>query len=199
MRRARQFTILGILIGSAIALVAWSQEWFSFSVSEGVVPTRLAVSGIQANGSVSAISFGLVAAAIVMLIASSLWRYLVTVIALALGASGLVLTGNAASDPLVASMGTLSLATGVANADSVGLLVVSSTVSVWPAVTIAGFSIALAAATFGLATIWTWPRASRRFNRPETSEYSARAAATNYNDGEAWDVLSHGTDPTQSH
>jgi uncharacterized membrane protein (TIGR02234 family) len=196
MRRARSTTILAVISAAVVVLVAMSQPWFRIQISEGVGRSVIDVSGTDASGVIAALSFGLLASAGVLLITSVIWRYFSLTVAALLGVAGVSVVMSTLASPLNASQAVLSNVTGVSDMDSLQSQTVSVLLTLWPTVATTGFAIAILASVLGLATAWNWRSASSRFNRPEKSE--ARAAADSRIDGsgEAWDRLSHGTDPT---
>ncbi|MCX6494946.1 MAG: Trp biosynthesis-associated membrane protein [Actinobacteria bacterium] len=198
MRRAKSIAILGILIGTGLSLVGWSQEWFAFQISEVAGSGSVVVSGIDAAGAVSAISLGLFATVAVLSLAQALWRAIFLLVSLALSVVGAAMVVEAILNPIPSSVGPLSLASGVVNVETLDALVTSEQASAWTIVATVGFGIVVVASLWGLLTMRSWPLASRRFNRPETLQSKNRQATDAYAQDEAWDSFTQGGDPTRT-
>jgi hypothetical protein len=198
MRRAKTLAILGILIGTGLSLVGWSQEWFAFQISEVAGSGSVVVSGIDAAGAVSAMSLGLFATVAVLGLAQSFWRAIFLLVSLALSVAGAAMVVEAIISPIASSVGPLSLASGVANEDTLNVLVTSEQSSAWPIIAIVGFGCVMVSSLWGLLTMRSWTQASRRFNRPETLQSQNRQATDTYAEGEAWDSFTQGGDPTRT-
>jgi hypothetical protein len=198
MRRAKSLAILGILMGTALSLVGWSQEWFTFEISEVAGTGSVVVSGIDAAGAVSAISLGLFATAAVLGLAQALWRAIFLLVSLALSVVGAAMVVEAIVNPIPSSVGPLSLASGVVNVETLDALVTSEQASAWTIVAIVGFGIVVVASLWGLLTMRSWPKASRRFSRPETLQSQNRQTTNAYAEEDAWDSFTQGGDPTRT-
>ncbi len=198
MRRAKSIAILGILIGTGLSLVGWSQEWFAFQITEVAGSGSVVVSGIDAAGAVSAISLGLFATAAVLGLAQGVWRAIFLLVSLALSVAGAAMVVEAILNPIPSSVGPLSLASGVVNVETLDALVTSEQSSAWTIVAILGFGIVVVASLWGLLTMRSWPKASRRFSRPETLQSQNLAATEAYAQDEAWDSFTQGGDPTRT-
>jgi hypothetical protein len=198
MRRAKSLAILGILSGTGLSLVGWSQEWFTFEISEVAGTGSVVVSGIDAAGAVSAISLGLFATATVLGLAQALWRAIFLLVSLALSVVGAAMVVEAIVNPIPSSVGPLSLASGVVNVETLDALVTSEQASAWTIVAIVGFGIVVVASLWGLLTMRSWPKASRRFSRPETLQSQNRQTTNAYAEEDAWDSFTQGGDPTRT-
>jgi uncharacterized membrane protein (TIGR02234 family) len=198
MRRAKSIAILGILIGTGLSLVGWSQEWFTFEITEVAGSGSVVVSGIDAAGAVSAISLGLFATVAVLGLAQSFWRAIFLLVSLALSVVGAAMVVEVINSPVASSVGSLSLASGVANEETLNALVTSEQSSAWPIIAIVGFCCVVVSSLWGLLTMRSWPRASGRFSRPETLQSQNRQATDAYAQDEAWDSFTQGGDPTRT-
>lgn len=198
MRRAKSLAILGILLGTGLSLVGWSQEWFTFEISEVAGSGSVVVSGIDAAGAVSAMSLGLFATVAVLGLAQTFWRAIFLLVSLALSVAGAAIVVEANVNPIASSVGALSLASGVANEETLNALVTSEQSSAWPTISVLGFAIVVVASLWGLLTMRSWPKASRRFNRPETLQSQNRQTTNAYAEDEAWDSFTQGGDPTRT-
>jgi hypothetical protein len=101
-------------------------------------------------------------------------------------------------NPIPSSVGPLSLASGVVNVETLDALVTSEQASAWTIVAIVGFGIVVVASLWGLLTMRSWPKASRRFSRPETLQSQNRQTTNAYAEEDAWDSFTQGGDPTRT-
>jgi uncharacterized membrane protein (TIGR02234 family) len=204
-RRAKYLTILGFVIGSGLALLASTQPWFSVVLTAAGAHTgALVVQGSAAAPALTALSLAGLALAAALAIAGPVFRIVLAVLGFLLGASVLISSFTALSDPVQAASSAITSATGVSGDASVARLVERVDTQVWPAIAIAGGIILVLAGAAVVITSRLWPGASKRyearfedhtgataaevFAEPDASAddaEAARAAAENGEEGEA--------------
>lgn len=226
-RRAKYLTILVVVIGSGLVLLASTQPWFSVVLTAaGGHAGALVVQGSAAAPALTALALAGLALAAALAIAGPVFRIVLSVLGLLLGASVLISAFTAVGDPAQAASSAITSATGVSGDASVARLVERVDTQLWPAIAIAGGIVLLLASAAVMVTGRLWPGASKRYETrfddqngaAETAQADAsddaeaRAAAENGEEGAAnapakplerdrsidsWDELSRGEDPTR--
>ena len=193
--------ILGLIAGSGVALLAWSQAWFTVRLVDGQATaggaTSLEVGGAVASPALAALALAGLALAGALAIAGPVIRVVLGLLAVLLGGSVVLASWMPLGDPVAAVSPAVADATGVAGAEPTAELVAATTASAWPFAAIAGGLLIAAAGVVVLVTGRAWAT-SRRYGG------GARLAA----DGtrtelppsdravDDWDGLSRGDDPT---
>ena len=185
-KRLRLSLIVGEIALSGAILLAWTQQWFSVLLATG---QQLSVAGDVAAPALSALVLAALVLAGALALAGPVFRVVLGTLETAIG--GLVITSAviAWGDPLAASAGTISNATGVGGDDSLAALVSAVVVSAWPVATLV---LGLLLATLGLAVLVTsrrWPTSSRKYSATRMENVDGTAV-------DDWDALSDGRDPT---
>jgi hypothetical protein len=191
-RRLKLTTILVGILLAGLALLSWTQSWFHVVVESpqgGDLP--LDVAGDVAGAPLSALSLASLALFGALTIAGRVFRIVLGLLQVALGASVVVTTSTALADPVRASGSAVTTATGVDGTDSIRAIVTSVEPTAWPWL---GLVAGVLAALLGVATVLSsgaWPRATRKYSatRLVVADPGADPAA-------AWDALSGGGDPT---
>lgn len=191
-RRLKLTTILLGIVLAGLALLSWTQDWFHVVVASpqgGNVP--LDVAGDVAGAPLSALALASLALFGALTIAGRIFRVVLGLLQVALGASVVVTTATAVADPVRASGSAVTTATGVDGTDSIRAIVSSVEPTAWPWL---GLVAGVLAALLGLATVvlsGAWPEATRKYSatRLVAADPTADPAA-------AWDSLSGGDDPT---
>jgi hypothetical protein len=192
-KRAKYSLMLGTLALAGLTLIAWTQQWLTVTLTEpGHDP--LPVDGSIAAPALAALSLAALALAAALAIAGIGFRYLLGVLQLLLGASISLSAILVFSNPVGAAEPAVTDATGIAGASSVASIVDSTSLSAWPALTLA-FGVLIAAAGIGiLVTARVWPRSSKKYSavrmEPVASDEMPDAV-------DSWDELSRGDDPTR--
>jgi hypothetical protein len=183
----RRIKLLVIAAGAAfggLTLIAWTQPWFTLVLKSG---QQLSVAGQVAAPALSALGLASLALAAALSIAGWIFRVVLGVVQVLIG---VLVTGSAIaalSDPIAASVPTVTAAVGESGASAVAALVASISITAWPYLTVA---LGVLAASVGLALLAT----TRRWPGP-TKKYEAGPAETATPAG-TWDALSEGRDPT---
>jgi hypothetical protein len=191
-RRLKLATILLGIVLAGLALLSWTQDWFHVVVASpqgGDLP--LDVAGDVAGAPLSALALASLALFGALTIAGRVFRVVLGLLQVALGASVVVTTATAVADPVRASGSAVTTATGVDGTDSIRAIVSSVEPTAWPWL---GLVAGVLAALLGLATVvlsGAWPEATRKYS-------ATRLVAADPTDdpAAAWDSLSGGDDPT---
>jgi len=191
-RRLKLTTILLGIVLAGLALLSWTQDWFHVVVASpqgGDLP--LDVAGDVAGAPLSALALASLALFGALTIAGRVFRVVLGLLQVVLGASVVLTTATAVADPVRASGSAVTTATGVDGTDSIRAIVSSVEPTAWPWL---GLVAGVLAAVLGLATVLlsgAWPEATRKYSatRLVSADPTADPAA-------AWDSLSGGDDPT---
>jgi hypothetical protein len=186
--RRKAYSLIAIVILSALVFTTWSQSWFTMTVQQKPFVVAGSVSG-SALAPVALASLALVAA---LAIAGRFFRVVLAVLLALLGVCVVVVAAFAIAHPVVSATAAITKATGVAGDASVAKLVTGISMTAWPVVAIV---VGVLLALLGLAiapTAASWPESGRKYTR------SRMASA---DDGvldpvREWDALSEGDDPT---
>jgi len=197
MINSKRNVVLGISAGALIALSGWTQVWFVFSASEGVALSDVTVSGTEIRPLVSALAFGSLAAVGALLLAGPRARIFILVATVIIGTSGLVSVFTATASPVGAAISSLSSVLGVVDVSAVTQAVTRTSLTAWIWATAFGFALLTAAAASGVVSSRRWTQPTDRFNRPEIEANSADVRSSQIADGDSWDSLSRGEDPTR--
>jgi uncharacterized membrane protein (TIGR02234 family) len=192
-RRGRSISVSAFLLGGAIGIISSTQTWLTVQRADAgadilvpgasalplLAPLSLAVLALGAalaiTGRVLRIVFGVLAAAVSLLLGWSTLQLLVT-------------------DPVDAVASTVTEITGLAGDGAMDGVIAAIVPSAWPAIALAGWAILLLGALTVLVTGGGWKSGGRRYR----TDAAARAASAGPVDAvDSWDDLSRGTDPTR--
>ena len=207
-RKFKSYSLFAAFVLSAVILIGWSQTWFFLEVT---FPTEnsegLAVSGQKAAPGLSA--FGLAGFAITAALALSsvVIRRILGVLLLGLGVAVVLMSISAWSDPVLAAASQLTALSAISDIETLRTFVISSSATVWPGITAVAGILLVPAGIIIVFTAGKWGTGSRKFDRvgPSGSDSGQakppqRAPDENKDVSsvniDAWDSLSHGTDPT---
>ncbi|QIK64489.1 Trp biosynthesis-associated membrane protein [Leucobacter viscericola] len=189
--RAKPLILLGIAATGAASLLAGSQTWVSFML-EGVHKVET-VPGQDINPALTPLALALVAAALALTIAGTVFRRVLGVLVALLGAGSAALTWSALASPLSAISGKVTELTGITGSASASAIVWSE-VSPWGYVTLV---LGIVAALLGIAVVvWggRWGTAGRKYDAERKRQDPKSEGPDRISD---WDSLSEGDDPTQ--
>lgn len=192
--------ILGILAGSGLGLLAWSQTWFAVTLVEGAAAggaEMLEVGGATASPAIAALALAGLALAGALAIAGPLIRIVLGLLAAVLGGCLVLAASLSLGNPVAAVSGAIAEATGVAGADPTADLVASIATSAWPWVAIVGGVLVVLAGLLVVATGRAWPTSRRYGGGVRMAAEGARPGATSDRAVDDWDGLSRGDDPTE--
>ena len=207
-RKFKSYSLFAAFVLSAVILIGWSQTWFFLEVT---FPTEnsegLAVSGQIATPGLSA--FGLAGFAITAALALSsvVIRRILGVLLFGLGVAVVLMSISAWSDPVLAAASQLTALSAISDIETLRTFVISSSATVWPGITAVAGILLVPAGIIIVFTAGKWGTGSRKFDRvgPSGSDSGQakppqRAPDENKDVSsvniDAWDSLSHGTDPT---
>jgi uncharacterized membrane protein (TIGR02234 family) len=163
-RRLKLVTILTGVLLAGVGLLTWTQPWFRVVVeSPQGGRLDLTAAGDVAGSPVSALSLAALALVGALTIAGRVFRVVLGLVQVALGAGVAVTAATALADPVRASGSAVTDATGVDGQDSLRALVSATEATPWPwAALVAG----VLAALLGVAIVLTsgsWPQAGRKY------------------------------------
>jgi uncharacterized membrane protein (TIGR02234 family) len=221
-RRVKYSTMLLLVVGSGLALLAATQPWFTIRLTDTAEhSTTVTVAGSVAAPALTALALAGLALTAALAIAGPVFRIVLALLGVLLGVSVLVSAITALSDAVRASASAITTATGVAGDASIRHLVHTVETAFWPwLAVVAGVLIVLASAAVVVFSR-VWPGPSRKYQtrfagedgRP-AEEVVAEAAADTADDAspdagaqpgtldrdtaiDSWDDLTRGDDPTR--
>ncbi|HEU4757600.1 MAG TPA: Trp biosynthesis-associated membrane protein [Agromyces sp.] len=198
-QRMKLPAIVGILAGSGLALLAWSQTWFAVHLVEGAAAggaTTLEVGGAVASPAVAALALAGLALAGALAIAGPLIRIVLGLLAAVLGGCLVLAASVSLADPVAAVSGAIAEATGVAGAQPTAELVASVDQTAWPFAAIAAGVLVALAGVLVVVTGRAWPTSRRYGGGVRLAADGSREVAPSDRAVDDWDGLSRGDDPT---
>jgi hypothetical protein len=186
---ARSFRLAVILLGigaGLLALLSWTQPWFTLTLVDG---QELEVAGQSAAPALSALALASLALSAALTIAGRVIRILLGVVETGIGVLLLIVVLAAVFAPVAASRQVVTDATAVSGPDSIAALVVAVATTPWPWL---GLAAGLCAVIAGLGVVFgvsRWPAATRKYDTTTTDTRDDSTVG-------AWDALSGGNDPT---
>ncbi len=193
--RIKLLVVVAVLLGSALALLAWTQTWVAttiFSHSGGA--QQLDIDGATAAPALTALALAGLALGGALTIAGPIIRVVLGVLEVLLGVSVGIAAFGAVSDPTNASSAAITAATGVAGTHA-GDGVVSTSLTPWPYLAIFAAAIMVAAGIAVLVTSSRWPGASQRYRASRLEPVSGADGATGGTTGGTTGGAAHGTAP----
>lgn len=207
-RKFKSYSLFAAFVLSAIVLIGWSQTWFFLEVT---FPTEnsegLAVSGQIAAPGLSA--FGLAGFAITAALALSsiVIRRILGVLLLGLGIAVVLISISAWSDPVLSAVPQLTALSAISDIETLRTFVISSATTAWPGITAVAGILLVPVGIIIVFTAGKWGTGSRKFERVDKNTDSTAKKAVEKSEVQsisdvssvnidAWDSLSHGTDPT---
>jgi hypothetical protein len=182
LARGRTVASVLLLLAAALGLLSATQPWASVVLVDG---RTLAATGQQLAGALTVMALACAVLALVLPLAGRVWRIVLGLLALALGAGLIAHVSTAqagigrALDVLVADATGIS---GSAQAAEVASLVADG----WQGAGLAAGAAAALAGAWVLATGHRWPARAKRAARYERT-----------GSGLAWDAMDDGEDPTR--
>jgi uncharacterized membrane protein (TIGR02234 family) len=191
--RIRLLLVCAALLIGALALVAWTQPWFSLTLTSG---GRITVTGQTADPALSGLALASLALAAALTIARRVLRVVLGVILALLGGALTAVTVPVLAAPVAAAASSITATTGVSGRASIEALVSSVATSGWPYAAVA-FGVSLTAVgLIVVATAKRWPGASRKYDVGPPRGTGSRNTETNQSPVGTWDALTSGADPT---
>jgi len=201
-RRFRSLSVLAILIGGGVALIASTQTWLDVTL-RGTTGGPLPVPGASALPLLAPLSLAALALGLALSIIGVVLRYAFGILAVAIGV--VLATGAiriAVDTPVDAVATPVTETTGLAGLEAIRALVEDITATPWPALTAVAAVAVVAGGVLTVATAHRWSGAGRRYrtDAPATGATPASAGAAGgsrpHDAIDSWDDLSRGDDPT---
>ena len=187
-RRLKSSALVAGIALSGLVLLAFTQEWFSDTVTEG--PT-LSVAGDVAAPALATLALSGLVLAGALAIAGPFFRVVLGVLQSLLGATILLSAVLALAAPAEASASVVTDATGVAGEEAATTLVASLTVGLWGYVGAVAGALLVVLGILIVVTSRRWPSAGRKYGATRVEATDAEG-----NPVDTWDALSDGHDPT---
>lgn len=163
-RRLKSYTIIAVIVWSALVFLAWSQPWFTLDAqgrSSDIV--RVTVQGAAAAPALSALALAGLALSAALAIAGRVIRVILGVLELVLGVSIMLSSVSAVADPVQAGQSAITTATGVAGTSSISQIATTAGSELWPYLAIvAGVLMALTGILIVLS-VRRWPESGRKY------------------------------------
>ncbi len=195
IRSARPLAVVAILAAGALGVVSSTQTWLTVALYAW--HDELAVAGATAVPVMAPLSLAVLALGLALPIVGRVLRYVFAIVAIAIAVVLGVLAGQVAFAPSVAHVASaVTEATGITGTEPVAQLVAGIGVTVWPALTLSGTLVLLAAGALTVATAHAWPGSGRRYRTDLQAVASAPTASRPHDAIDDWDDLSRGSDPT---
>ncbi len=186
MNRDRAIAVLVVVVlGGGVILVS-TRDWATIALAG---ERALTVTGQQASPGVAPVGVVLLALAAALAIGGSVAARVLGALLVVLAAALAALTAPMLADPVGASRGAITQASGVAGS-GVRDLAGAAAVTPWPGV---GLGLAVLIAVAGVLVIARasrWRRTSRRYSSPTGRVVDPTDPV------DAWDALTGGADPT---
>ncbi|BDV30561.1 Trp biosynthesis-associated membrane protein [Microbacterium terricola] len=195
--RARSLAVIALVAVGALGVISSTQTWLTVTLSDGA-QHELTVPGASAIPVLAPLSLAVLALGAALSIVGRVLAHVFGALAVVLGGVLAVLTWQVAfQQPIGAVTSVVTEATGIAGADAVGELVAGIVPTPWPAVTLVGWVVLVAAGVLIVATAHRWRRGGRRYRTDAPAEAPAAASGSRPHDAiDDWDDLSRGDDPT---
>ncbi|WP_181028545.1 Trp biosynthesis-associated membrane protein [Pseudoclavibacter sp. RFBA6] len=212
-KRNKRTALMSIVVGAGLAILAWSQVWFSFDLALGPESYGGEVRGDVAAPAVMALALAALAVLAALALAGVVFRYVLGGLLTLVGAVLVLQSFVAVGNPAPAIAPEVTAASGLAGEQTIADAVASGTVTVtfWPWLAVVAGAILMLAGLFAITTARRWPTGGRRFTTTSLEPVDAvaggedepdTAPATAPTDSdrrvEQWDALSHGDDPTDT-
>lgn len=207
-RKFKTYSLLSSFVLSALILIGWSQTWFLLEVTFTIENSDgLEVSGQIAAPGLSAFGLAGFAVTAALALSSILFRRILGVLLIILGSAVVSVSISAWSEPVISSASLLTSLSAISDVDTLRTFVISSRATAWPGMTAVAGMLLVPVGIVIVFTAGKWGTGSRKFDRvPKTREEGAQKAPTqsvtpvnsdvSSTNIDAWDSLSHGTDPT---
>lgn len=192
--RSKLLLLTGVALAGGIALYAATQIWVTVSLVIGAAATdSLGVTGQQVNQSLSPVAIAVLAAALALTIAGKVFRRILGVLIMLLGAGIAAIAFGALREPEAAIAGRLAEATGIEGAAQAGMIADVSTSFIVLLTAIAGVLLVLLGVLV-LVFAGRWKAAGRKYESD-----SPRTARNNDEPDriDDWETQNDGFDPSE--
>lgn len=192
---SKLWLLAGIAVAGGVSLYSATQVRVTLSLTEGAAAfSELAVTGQQMNQSLSPVAIAALASALALTIAGKVFRRVLGVLVLLLGAGLGAIALAVMRDPASAVAGRLAEATGLAGSAQAGLI---TAVAVSPLVMLTLVAGAVLAVLGVLVLVFggRWKTAGRKY---EAEAGPARPATAEPDRISDWEALNSGQDPSDN-
>ena len=163
-RRAKYLTMLLLVVGSGLVLLAATQTWFTIRLSDTANhSSTIEVAGSVAAPALTALALAGLALTAALAIAGPVFRIVLALLGVLLGVSVLISAITAVSDAVRASASAITTATGVAGNASIRHLVHSVETQLWPWLAMVAGALIILAAAAAVVFSRLWPGPSRKY------------------------------------
>ncbi|WP_374010434.1 Trp biosynthesis-associated membrane protein [Leifsonia sp. LS-T14] len=163
-RRAKYLTMLLLVVGSGLALLAATQPWFTIRLTDTANhSSTITVAGSVAAPALTALALAGLALTAALAIAGPVFRIVLGVLGVLLGVSVLISAITAVSDAVRASASAITTATGIAGDASIRHLVHSVETQFWPWLAMVAGALIVLAAAAAVVFARLWPGSSRKY------------------------------------
>ncbi|MEP6481057.1 MAG: Trp biosynthesis-associated membrane protein [Rhodoglobus sp.] len=190
VRRVKLLAIVAAVAFGGLTLIAWTQQWFTLTLTSGQV---LTVAGQIAAPALSALGLASLALAAALAIAGAVLRHVLGALEVAIGGLAVSSAVAAVFSPVSASTAAVTAAVGESGATAVAALVSSVSVGMWPYLAVVLGVLSALVGVVVLATARRWPNPTRRYETASGETSAQTEADTTVS---SWDALSEGRDPT---
>lgn len=197
IRRARLIALIAVVAGGALALIGSTQTWLDVTLRQ--TDDVLAVAGDSAVPLLAPLSLAALALGLALSIVGRALRYAFGALAVLIGlALAVPIWRVAAEHPIDAVARTVTEATGLAGAETVGSLVGGIVATPWPLLSLVAAALIVAGGLFTLATAHRWGGSGRRYRTASADAAPGMRPHDASRDTaiDSWDDLSRGEDPT---
>ncbi|EAR24400.1 anthranilate synthase component I [marine actinobacterium PHSC20C1] len=184
-KNPRPFILGGLVLMAALAMLSWTQVWFTFELTDGSTVEALGSDAVSSLAALALSVFALVAA---LSISTLMVRRVLGILAAVVGVIIVLVWQSALGDPIVASSAIITEATGISGNDSLRALVVSVASTPWSVPAVVSGSFIVLIGLGASLTAHRWPVATKKYDRASTVVADDPASQ--------WDAQSRGIDPT---
>ncbi|MDN4596021.1 Trp biosynthesis-associated membrane protein [Leifsonia virtsii] len=163
-RRVKYSTMLLLVVGSGLALLAATQPWFTIRLTDTAQhATTVSVAGSVAAPALTALALAGLALTAALAIAGPVFRIVLALLGILLGVSVLISAITAVSDAVRASASAITTATGVAGDASIRNLVHTVDTAFWPWLAVVAGVVLILASAAVVVFSRLWPGPSRKY------------------------------------
>lgn len=193
---SKSLVLLAVVLAAVVALLSSVQTWVDIKFFSGVASVEsLATTGQDLSPALTLIALAGLASALVLTIAGPVFRRIIGVLIVLLGAGLTAIAVLTLANPLGGARGSIETVTGISGEAQYGL-VRATVVTAWPTIAaLCGFVLVVAGlwvVIFGAR----WKSGGRKYESGENTGRSAQRESGRSDRISDWDALSDGDDPT---
>lgn len=196
-RMLKPLSLLSGVVLGGLALLAWTMPWFHLEfTATGSGVAAVDVAGDAAAPALAALALASLALVAALAIAGPVFRIVLGILEMAIGASVCLAAWAAHTDPVAAAAPIISEHTGISGRQSVTALIDSIDPTAWPVATLVIGAALIALGGFVVVTARRWPSRPDRYQSGRDSAVRLESADEPRSAVSDWDSLSDGDDPT---